>query len=78
MILNVFPITGPLKEPLLIMESFIVFFFLELAAILWMRVKSEKINELKIQEKAYIWLFFGYAIIGFLLLLLIIILRAYI
>ena len=63
MILNVFPISGLLKEPLLIMESFIVFFFLELAAIFWMRVKSEKINELKsLQEKAYIWLFFGYSI----------------
>jgi len=69
MIYNKFPISGLLKEPLLIMESFIVFFFLELAAILWMRVKSEKINELKIQEKAYIWLFFGYAIMWFFIII---------
>jgi hypothetical protein len=63
MIFNIFPITGPLKEPLLIIESFIVIFFLELGIIFWIRVKSEEANELKrLQEKAYGWLLFGYSV----------------
>ncbi|TFG14964.1 MAG: hypothetical protein EU535_02555 [Promethearchaeota archaeon] len=63
MIFNLFPINGPLKESLLIIESLIVFFFLELGILFWLRVKSEKIDKLKsLQERAYIWIFFGYAI----------------
>ena len=63
MILNIFPIDGPLKEPLLIIESFIVIFFLELGIIFWIRATSEEVNELKgLQEKAYGWLLLGYSI----------------
>ncbi|MFX1338272.1 MAG: hypothetical protein ACFFDK_06665 [Promethearchaeota archaeon] len=63
MIYNIFPINGPLKEPLLIIESFIVIFFLEIGAIFWIRAKNEDVNELKgLQEKAYGWLLIGYSI----------------
>ena len=60
---KIFPITGPSREPLLILEWLIVFLFLELAIIFWMRMKSEKVHRLKIlQEKAYSWLLLGYSI----------------
>ena len=63
MMLNTFPIAGPLKEPLIIIESFIVIFFLEVGLIFWIRAKSEEINELKsLQEKAYSWLLIGYSL----------------
>lgn len=57
-----FPLTGPLKEPFLIMECILFFLFLELALIFWIRVISKK-NKLKnLQEKAYIFLFLGYSL----------------
>ncbi len=70
MILNIFPITGPLKEPLLIIESFIVIFLLELGIIFWIRAKSEEINDLKsLQERAYSWLLIGYSIMWFFIII---------
>lgn len=67
---EVFPIQGPLREPLLILEGIITFLILEQALILWLRVKSKKSGELKtLQEKAYIWLFCGY---GFMWIFIII------
>lgn len=60
---KIFPISGPLREPLLILEWMIVFISLELTVIFLLRIKSEKIQRLKIlQEKAYGWLLFGYSI----------------
>ena len=62
MIFSMFPITGPWKELMLIIESFIVIFFLEVGLIFWMRNKREDVIELKsLQEKAYGWLLFGYS-----------------
>jgi len=70
MIFNIFPITGPLKEPLLIIESFIFIFFLELGIIFWIRSKSDEINELKsLQEKAYSWLLIGYSMMWFFIII---------
>jgi hypothetical protein len=67
---EVFPIQGPLREPLLILEGIITFLILEQALIFWLRVKSKKSGELKtLQEKAYIWLFCGY---GFMWIFIII------
>ena len=64
-----FPIVGDLKEPLLILESLIVFFFLELAIIFWLRVRKQK-HELKsLQEKAYIWLLIGYSLMWFFIII---------
>ena len=62
MILNTFPISGQLKEPLLIIEGIIFFLFLELAAIFWVRIKTQKKRLRSLQEKAYIWLFLGYSL----------------
>jgi len=54
-----FPLVGPLREPLIILESIILCFFLELAFYFWIRVRSEKKEIKSLQEKAYIWLFLG-------------------
>ncbi len=62
MVDGIFPISGPLKEPLLIMEWIIVLSFLELATIFWIRIRSKKQELKSLQEKAYVWLFFGYSI----------------
>ncbi len=57
-----FPITGPYRELLLILEVIITFLFIERAFILWVKVRTRKKNELKfLQEKAYAWLFLGYS-----------------
>ncbi len=63
LILNEFPIKGPLKEPLLILESLIVFSFIELAVIFWMRIRKSELK--KSLEKGYIWLFLGYSLLRF-------------
>jgi len=61
MLLDIFPIKGPLKEPLLIIEWIIVFSFFELALIFLLRTRY-KLKELKnLQEKAYIFIYFGYS-----------------
>ena len=62
MIFESFPIEGPLKEPLLIMEWLIVFLFFEVALIFWIRVKIKKKELKSLQEKAYIWIFLGYSL----------------
>ena len=54
-----FPLEGPLREPLIILESIILFFFLELACYFWFRVRSHDKEIKSLQEKAYIWLFLG-------------------
>ena len=58
-----FPIQGPLREPLLIMEWLIVLLFLEIAVIFYAKVKKQKSkrkpNE---QEKGYVMMFLGYSI----------------
>ena len=58
-----FPIQGPLREPLLIMEWLIVLLFLEIAVLFYVRVKKQKIKkEPNQQEKGYIMMFLGYSI----------------
>ncbi len=56
-----FPIQGPLREPLLIMEWFIVFFFLQWAIIFLMRVISMRKKIRSLQERAYVSLFLGHS-----------------
>ena len=61
MIISVFPITGPLKEPLLILEWIIFFLYLEAGIIFYIRVKDIKKKLRNMQERAYICFFFGYS-----------------
>ncbi len=68
-ILNISPISGLLKEPLLILEGIIFFLFLELSAVFWVRIKTQKKVLKSLQEKAYIWLFLGYSIMWFFIIL---------
>jgi len=59
---NLYPISGPLKEPLLIMEWIIFSMFIELGTIIWIRINT-KSSEIKIeQEKAFSILVYGYGI----------------
>lgn len=55
-----YPITGHLREPLLIFESIIVFFFLEIAIFLTLRSKRE--GKKLIHERAFSGICFGYSI----------------
>ncbi|MFX1446397.1 MAG: hypothetical protein ACFFHV_23630 [Promethearchaeota archaeon] len=58
-----FPIQGPLRELLLIMESLIVLLFFEIAVIFYIRVKKQEIKkEPNQQEKGYVMMFLGYSI----------------
>jgi len=64
-----YPITGPLRLILIVMEGIICGIALEFAFLFYIRVKREK-NKLKtIQEKAYIWIFLGYSSVWFIFLL---------
>ena len=56
-------ITGPLKEPMLIIASFAVLIFMQLTIMLLIRIRKEKGIKLKaIQEEAYFWLILGFAL----------------
>ena len=57
-----FPINGPLKLITLVMEWLIVFLFLEIALIFFIRIKIGKKNIKNLQDRAYFWLFLGYSI----------------
>ena len=58
-----FPIQGPLREPLLIMEWLIILLFSEIAILFYIRVKKQKIKkEPNQQEKGYVMMFLGYSI----------------
>ncbi len=56
------PITGPLKEPLLIMEWICFCLFFELGFIMLIRMQSKKTELKAFQERAFAGLVFGYAI----------------
>ena len=58
-----FPIEGPLREPLWILEWLIVLFFLELTIIFYIKGKSKEKKLRNQQERAYIMFFLGYALI---------------
>ncbi|MHA1763503.1 MAG: hypothetical protein ACTSYC_07065 [Promethearchaeota archaeon] len=59
---DVFPITGMYREPLLILEYLITFLFFEQSFFLWTRFHGKNKMKLKsLEEKAYFWLFLGYA-----------------
>lgn len=64
-----FPLTGPLRQPLLIMEWIIFFLFLELAIIFWVRVIRKEKALKNLQEKAYIFLFLGNSFMWILILI---------
>lgn len=56
-------ISGPLKEPMLIIASFAVLIFIQLAIMLLIRIKKERGIKLKaIQEEAYFWLILGFTL----------------
>ncbi|MCK4286839.1 MAG: hypothetical protein KAX18_11580 [Candidatus Lokiarchaeota archaeon] len=57
-----FPLTGMLREPLLIIEWVIVFLFSELAFLLYMRVKNKEIKLSSFIEKASILFLLAYSI----------------
>ncbi|MFX1340547.1 MAG: hypothetical protein ACFFDK_18200 [Promethearchaeota archaeon] len=57
-----FPIEGPLREPLLIIEWVIVLLFFEMAAIFMVKVIKKEKKERNQQERAYIMLFLGYSL----------------
>ncbi len=57
---TIFLIEGPLREPLIIMEWLVIFLAFELALIFLIKVKTHKEKLKSLQERAYIWLFFGY------------------
>ena len=64
-----FPLTGPLRQPLLIMEWIIFFLFLELAIIFLVRVIRKEKALKNLQEKAYIFLFLGNSFMWMLILI---------
>lgn len=57
-----FPITGPLRLSLLSIEWAIILFCLEWVVFFWRRVRIRRDEFRSIQERAYLWLFLGYAI----------------
>jgi len=58
----VFPIEGPYAEILLLMEWLIIFFFAQWAIIFLLRVRTLRKEVRILQEKAYIWLLFGFSV----------------
>ncbi|NVM17948.1 MAG: hypothetical protein HWN80_09545 [Candidatus Lokiarchaeota archaeon] len=58
---NMYPLTGTLREPLLIIEWVMVFLFLELAFLLYMRVKSKENILSNFIEKASILFLLAYS-----------------
>ena len=59
---SIFPIQGPLRDHLLLIEWIVVFFALEWALIFTLRVLDQKKNLKSLQEKAYISLFLSYSL----------------
>ncbi len=56
-----YPLTGTLREPLLIVEWIMVFLFSELAFLLYMRVKNKKMKLSNFMEKASILFLLAYS-----------------
>jgi len=56
-----FPIEGPLREVLLLLEWLIVYFFLELAFIFFIRVKKQQKEIRTLLDKAIIFIFLGWS-----------------
>jgi hypothetical protein len=59
-----YPITGPLREPLLILEWIAVFLISEVAFLLYMRVTNKEMKLSNIIEKAYIIFLLSYSLMG--------------
>ena len=59
-----YPITGPLREPLIIIEWVIVFLFSELAFLLYMRIKNKERILSNFIEKASILFLLAYSLMG--------------
>ena len=57
-----FPIEGPIRIHLLNIEWAVIFFTLEWAVIFWFKVRSQKTQLRSLEERAYIWIFLGYAL----------------
>jgi len=59
---ELYPITGSLRDILLLLECIIAFTFLEFALIFYLRIRYKR-RDLKIlQEKSYFWGFLGYSL----------------
>ena len=61
---GLYPLTGPLREPLIIIEWVIVFLFSELAFLLYMRIKNRERILSKFIEKASILFLLAYSLMG--------------
>ena len=61
---DIYPLTGPLREPLLILEWIMVFLILEVAFLLYMRVKNKEKKLSNFIEKAYIVFLLSYSLMG--------------
>jgi hypothetical protein len=59
-----YPLTGTLREPLLILEWIAVFLILEVAFLLYMRGKNTEMKLSNIIEKAYIIFLLAYSLMG--------------
>jgi len=59
---DLFPLTGPLREPLIIIEWVIVFLFSELAFLLYMRIKNKETKLSNYIEKASILFLLAYSL----------------
>ncbi len=62
--LIVYTISGPLRQPLLILEWIIVFLFAELVFILWIRLRTQRKTIKNLQDKAFIGIALGFSIMG--------------
>ncbi len=61
---DIYPLTGTLREPLLILEWITVFLISEVAFLLYMRVKNKEKKLSNVIEKAYIVFLLSYSIMG--------------
>lgn len=61
---DIYPLTGLLREPLLILEWIMVFLISEVAFLLYMRVKNKEKKLSNFIEKAYIVFLLSYSIMG--------------
>jgi hypothetical protein len=59
-----YPITGPLREPLLFFEWLMVFLISEVAFLLHMRVKNKEVKLSNFIEKAYVIFLLAYSLMG--------------
>ncbi|MFX1444832.1 MAG: hypothetical protein ACFFHV_15575 [Promethearchaeota archaeon] len=62
MIQELYPITGSLRDILLLLECIIAFIFLEFALIFYIRIKNKRRDLRTLQEQSYFWVLLGYSL----------------